>query len=485
MKFGAVVAVGALLSIAGASTPTKKYIKAPFKKVDDEDELVKRSNEIIAANVKKNSGRFVMEIGVGTPLQNVTVLFSTASSSSDFYIIGADNLFCKSNRGKKPEGDKTRVLSLKYSYPSDASGLAYNARNLNCEKYGVFNSSNSSTFQDTGYFFFGSSDEAVVSSGSYGTDSINIGGMQLDNVTFGINNLTNTTYGELGIGLPDEIYLSNFTSVNNTNYTDPWGRISYPNPNQRQNIISMMKDQGYIKKQAYSMYFNSKKAENGVILFGAVNSLAYEGPLLTIPVARGNDTLINVEGSTYFGYEKRSISNTTSNQTSNAKQNAGFIASMSALTISNNSGSSTNLLNYTVPVRFDSGNYKTYMSGNVFTNLLHYLDSPESTEYGLKMPKCPSKTDNITFTFSGGDLTLKYKDFVKKHKGKCYLDVDVILGAGDVVVLGTDFMKQVYAVYDLEDKEISLGPVTYTKKENITEIDGSVPNAIRAPDYNK
>lgn len=73
-------------------------------------------------------------------------------------------------------------------------------------------------------------------------------------------------------------------------------------------------------------------------------------------------------------------------------------------------------------------------------------------------------------------------DFVEKHKGKCYLPC--ISQDSSFFILGDSFMRHVYTVFDLDDKEISIAQANFNSTiEDIEEISSTVPSAVRAPQY--
>lgn len=508
MKLANTLVAATAVSMACAATPTKKYVKLPFGKADAE--LAKRAvnDDYIGLDLENDDNIFAVQIGVGTPAQNVTVLLSNRYSPDEFWVVGSDNLYCKTNQGKKPKGDKSRVLEMNsLGYPTDEAGLVYKDRNLNCKKFGVFNSSNSSSFDmdsDNDRFFVSGSG-AVFASGYFGIDSVTVGGFKLDDISFGVANLTNTTYGVMGIGLPT-VSSDDGKASNASNISSIYGVSNYTNPRSGQNFLAAMKDQGYIKKEAYSMYFANSNDDEGVILFGAIDNLAFQnGTLFTVPILRdfvsgasgsvasnyslsglysnstvySNSTSSNSTAGRFSNSTRYTNSSSSNSSSSTASSAGGFTIALDSISFTNKSGPSVNVLDEPIPVTLDTGVTGFILTQDLYDSLQTLMD-PSSNDTGFKLDKCPKDTDNVTFTFSGANVTLKMKDLIIKRKGKCYLDVT----PGDNVVFGNSFLKNVFAVYDLEDEEVSLAPVLFSKNENIVEIDGSIPGAIMAPGYN-
>lgn len=93
----------------------------------------------------------------------------------------------------------------------------------------------------------------------------------------------------------------------------------------------------------------------------------------------------------------------------------------------------------------------------------------------IRLPKCPSKKENkkLIFNFSGAEVAVDINQMMNKHKGKCYLQFAVHEDtSNDAIIFGDNFLRSVYLVYNLEDKEISIAPANFNSSlpENIEPI---------------
>lgn len=233
------------------------------------------------------------------------------------------------------------------------------------------------------------------------------------------------------------------------------------------------------------MYFDSSKADTGIILLGAVDSNGYDGTLYTLPIlSQSSSSSTSGSSNSTLGRFSNSTNSTTAGRFSNATNSSssqtagGFTIALDSISFTNKSGPAIKVLNESVAVTLDTGFTGFVVTEDIYDSLVGLVDSSD-TDNGIKLKKCPKNTDNVTFTFSGAELTLKYKDLTTKRKGKCYLDIQL----GDTNILGNSFLKNVYAVYDLEDREVSLAVASFSGKEDISEIDGSIPGATNAPGY--
>ena len=95
--------------------------------------------------------------------------------------------------------------------------------------------------------------------GDYVSDTLDFGGVTLQDFQFGVGQSSTSQQGVLGIG-----YAINEVQVNRANLR------SYPN------LPLALVDTGHIKSNAYSLWLNDLDASTGAILFGGVNTAKYQ-----------------------------------------------------------------------------------------------------------------------------------------------------------------------------------------------------------------
>lgn len=440
----------ALAALAGAAYG---YVSFPFTKLDG-DELVKRDGDDSAyldVDLLQEKNFYAVDVGIGSPQQNVTVLLDTGSS--DFWVIGAENAYCKSNRGKKPKGSATALDPGINGFPTATNGIPYAAKTIQCEKYGTFNATNSSSFKNNNTDFLVTYGSGTYAEGYFGLDTVSIGGIKVENVSVGVSNFTNTSFGILGIGFPAlESSQTLKSNISNTN-------SSLENKHPYMNFPQVLKERGVISKVAYSLFLNSSKSKSGSIMFGAVDHSLYEGDLYTLPIIRADrDYGSEKPFETVVTFDGISIG-TDGNETAGVQQKIAAL--------------------------LDSGTSTTVLPFKLFTGLLESLGGESEDNYpGIKLPKCLKKKENpqITFQFSGVNITFDMKNIITKHKGKCYLDV--VPGVSSSAIIGANVLRNMYTVFDLEDYQIAIAKATTTfNASDIEEITDEIPSAIQAPEY--
>lgn len=80
------------------------------------------------------------------------------------------------------------------------------------------------------------------------------------------------------------------------------------------------------------------------------------------------------------------------------------------------------------------------------------------------------KDYNITFTFIDFDISSPLSDFIGKGNGET-CEFDIVPSFGETSVLGDNFLRNAYVVYDLTNNEISMAPTNFDEsKGEILEI---------------
>ncbi|CCF56867.1 hypothetical protein KAFR_0B05710 [Kazachstania africana CBS 2517] len=452
-----------------------KYVGESFDK-SSKDSLQKRA-EYAIFNLTNQASFYSVELAIGTPSQNVTVLVDTGSS--DLWVTGSDNPLCSTDssdddddsyafKKKRAEtivvteeatitengnnldgldpfgwlgGSTATSGSFETSFPSSSSSSG----DFDCSEYGTFNTNDSSTWSSNHTSFFISYGDSSVAEGVWGQDVLSISDVDVSGVSFAVANYTNSTVGVLGIGL----------SGLETTYSGTSSSESYI----YENLPMLLKSSGVIDTIAYSLFLNEKSDTTGNLLFGAVDHSKYSGSLYTLPI-------VNVYASE--GY----------------KNPLEFDVTMYGLGIST-SDSNTTIATMKIPALLDSGTTIVYFPETLLELVADQLGASYSDELGFYAMSCVSSSDDteFVFDFGGFHITVPLSDFLIRVSGsECIL----AMAAQDdeSIILGDYFLTNAYVVYDLENYEISMAQANYdSEDEDIEVISSTVPSAVKAASY--
>lgn len=204
-----------------------------------------------------------------------------------------------------------------------------------------------------------------------------------------------------------------------------------------------MKKQGVINKRAYSVYFDSPEAENGSILFDAIDKAKYSGELMSLSLA-------------YLDARNQ--------KTTVRSQIISYLNSLSYNGVTYTDG--------TYPVRFITAESASVVGS--FSR--HYVTM--YSEFGYLIFNCGALQKNFEFNFDGNIINIPITNFYRKLQNKnnggpllvngreqCTLNINP--NFDNSFILGTNFLKSVYLYVDLDNQEISVAPVAYTTETDI------------------
>lgn len=474
MKLGQILQSAVVAGVAcGAAVPQESslpVIRLSFNKrygrtYEDSspNRLRKRQDGTVELDLKNRQNFYSVNLEVGTPSQEVVVLLDTGSS--DLWITGAGNPYCKASTRNAELGEVTEddlgseimswitgggvgTYGSQIPTATTTSANGGSSATIDCSEYGTFNKNNSRTFRSNESAFDISYGDGSFASGVWGTDDISVGGLNVSNVSIAVANETNSSVGVLGIGLAglESTYSSSQSSVSGD-------RRMYAN------FPMVLKERGMIKKNVYSLYLNSPDASSGSILFGAVDTSKYDGDLYTVPILNQ--------------YKNQGVSAPLQ-----------FDVTLQGMGMKNGS-SQTTFTTTPIPALLDSGTTLAYFPQEVIELMASELDARYSNTIGYYVMPCPSSDDdtNIVFDFGGFHINGNLSDFIlERQAGSCVLGV--LPMSGDSAILGDLFLVNAYVVYDLENYEISMAQANYhNSSENIQVVSNSVPNAKAAAGY--
>ncbi|XDT29727.1 Peptidase family A1 domain profile [Nakaseomyces glabratus] len=434
------------------------YLRLPFIKITDNSLAKRADDDYLNVQLDNEQIFYGVEVSIGSDKQNMTLLVDTGSS--DFWVLGAQNPYCKSNRGKKPKkkDQPSSVDPGRNGYPTKAEAIPYAERTFDCSDFKTFNSSSSNTFKSNDTDFFITYGDGSYVEGTWGTDQVALAGQTLENVTFAVAELTNNSYGLLGIGLPE---LESSITIDTAQLTN----TSSVKKNPYMNFPESLKLNKLINKVVYSIYLNRTNDKFGSILFGAVDHNRYDGNLTTVPLVFSN----------------RDFGTPRPNE---------LMVTLNGMSFEATDGNVTQILNATskFPALLDTGSTDTHLPVDIYNALAESTNGTyDQTQNKIRIPKCLSKKDKtiLNFSLGGVNIGVPYKEMVKKIKGKCYINVAPT--GSDFAILGDDVIRYAYMVFDLEDREISLAQASFndTLPEDIEVVVSTIPGATRASAYSE
>lgn len=202
-----------------------KYVHLPIKrnsKVEGnndtstaQDMVSSTTEKMLDVGIPKESNFYSINLSIGSPFQQVTLLLDTGSS--DMVVVSSENSYCSTSMAN------------------------------NCHTFGTFDKYSSTSLQDLNDQFTLKYGDGTFSRGDWVHDNINLNGIDIA-LTFGL--ATNTdSIGVLGIGLQG-------LEVSSTSYN---------------NFPLQLKKNGIISKNSYSIFLEKDK-QQGDILFGAIDT---------------------------------------------------------------------------------------------------------------------------------------------------------------------------------------------------------------------
>lgn len=293
--------------------------------------------------------------------------------------------------------------------------------------------------------------------GLWGWDDVLFGSTNLTSVQLAVVNSTSSLFGVLGIGLTEG------ETTNVVSFYSSARKYQYPN------LPKEMVLQGQIPKRAYSLYLNSNDLLLGEILFGGVDHAKYSGPLVTVP-------MVNI-------FEESSVN----------PRRMDII--LSGLDIYDGKDRLVVSAKKKFPVILDSGTTFTYLPIAFVKKIVKIMKGVETySDLGVYIVDCSyrDKDSNFTATFDflGQSIKVPLRDMVFADDGDCKLGILGLtwrsLGSYPKYgVLGDNFIRNAYVVYDLDNSEISLAQVKYSLDEDIEVISSLVPLATHAASYSE
>jgi hypothetical protein len=403
-----------------------------------------------SAAIAKRDGSVEMELGnaafmylttlkIGLNKQEILVQVDTGSSDLWVMAHDVDCLVAPQDPFAKREFAPTVVKR-----DNDTVDIGTSLTNT-CLYYGSFETGESTLFKRnlTEPFELQYGDKSGAM-GVWGSDTVVVGNVLLSLQRFGVANMSLSSIGVLGIGLP--LLESSYAPSSNRSY-------------MYENMPLRLRREGYIARAAYLLYLNDIDQQTGLVLFGAVDHAKYLGPLLQLQIIN----TMRDQGLTKPGLLEVLVSG------------LGFNLLVE--------GDLFVILNNTYPALLDLGSTQLVMPQPLFDRFVEILGAKYSKKDDEWTAPCAGLHSdyNITINFSGAYINVPLLSFLVGLHDKCV--VTMAPNPDDFIVLADNALRSIYVVYDLEDYTISVANVRYTSELDVELILDSIPGAVKAPGY--
>ena len=342
-------------------------------------------------------------------------------------------------------GTPSQSLTVLLDTGSSDLWVIQNCGSSSCPQYGTFQPAKSSSFYNNQTEFYVTYGDNSYGSGSWGYDKVSINGQSVGKLSFGVATQSSSKIAVLGVGM--------------TGLETTYSGKKVSSPYEYANLPMALKESGQIHTALFSLFLNDLTASTGSILFGAVDTSKFSGNLYTLP-------MVNIYAGSGFDNPVE------------------YEVTLQGLGLSSSS-SETTITTTKFAALLDSGTTLTILPTSLMDLVVDALKASYDSSVGYYEIECDSTSDqNMVFDFGGFHISVPLSDFViDSSSGKCYLGFQ---GASQsFVILGDVFLSNAYAVFDIDNYEISLGQANYNGGSNVQEVSfgSAVPNAVKASGY--
>ncbi|KAH9883551.1 acid protease [Xylariomycetidae sp. FL2044] len=322
----------------------------------------------------------------------------------------------------------------------DCSDLSGSADVRFCQAVGHYRPSSSSTAvrqNGTKLLRYGIGSAQI----QYVADDISLAGTDslLKGIQFGVASSTADEFsGILGIG-------------HGENET-----ISYPN------FIDSLEEQGITDTKAFSLALGGKTEQEGVVIFGGIDTGKFTGTLKTLPIIPADESPDGVRR---------------------------YWVSMESLSLTPPSGKKKTYTNTSMAVFLDSGATLSLLPTSLANAIAADFGALELDLNGFYAVDC-SLNDlpgTLNFEFAGVTIRVPYNEVIRELQGSfgtmCLLGISP---SDDFVLLGDTMLRSAYAVFDQTNDAIHLAQyvncgtneIEITADSNMTSIQGDCDEPV-------
>ncbi|OTB11897.1 hypothetical protein K445DRAFT_77389 [Daldinia sp. EC12] len=222
------------------------------------------------------------------------------------------------------------------------------------------------------------------------------------------------------------------------------------------NFVDELADQGVTDTKAFSLALGGKEEQEGVIIFGGIDTGKFTGTLKTLPILPAAESPDGVPR---------------------------YWVNMSSLSLTPPSGAKKDYVNETMAVFLDSGATLTLLPTDLANSIAADFGAEATDANGLYPVDC-SLNDlpgTLDFAFDGVTIKVPYNEVVREVRNafftQCYLG---IMASDDFVLLGDTMLRSAYAVFDQTNNAIHMAQyvncgtneIEITKETDVSTIKG-------------
>ncbi|KAI0551056.1 aspartic peptidase domain-containing protein [Xylaria curta] len=229
------------------------------------------------------------------------------------------------------------------------------------------------------------------------------------------------------------------------------------------NMVDQLADQGVTSTKAFSLALGSKSEQEGVIIFGGLDTSKFTGTLQTQPII---PAIAAPDGVPRYWID------------------------MESLSITPPSGNTKQYPNTSMAVFLDSGATLTLLPTTLATAIAADFGANTTDPSGFYPVDCKfnDQPGTLNFAFAGVTIRVPYREVVREIQTafgiSCYLGISP---SEDFVLLGDTMLRSAYAVFDQTNNAIHLAQYSNcgsTEKEITAQMDlGSIKGDCEAPDF--
>ena len=414
--------------------------------------LQRRAGSVATPLVNNDQLQYLANISIGTPPQAFAVQLDTGSS--DLWVPSFDSDLCLINGpGCREFGSCKSFQTWLHAHPPTHSS------NDQTNDFVLVDYQSSSSLEtgDSPPFQINYGDQSFYT-GVLIQDTVQLGQAKVDKAVLGLvdssQNVPSDENGPSTNGVWGISFQSGESGVVNE------GTSAYTT------ILGLMKNQGLVSRQAYSLYLNDEDASAGSILFGGVDTDKYEDPLIGLPIV----PLAGDEEANRMNVEYTSLSLQAGGKSSSIENNIVRSAIL------------------------DSGTTISVLPTALGSKVLDYFGAVTDPNLQRTVVPCSlSGADaQLVFQFggsSGPKISVSARDLVelphisglefKDGTDACFFGIES--GPQDFLLLGDTFLRSAYVVYDLETRQIALAQAKINvSTSNIKEITGNTIPGVQS-----
>ncbi|KAI9278587.1 aspartic peptidase domain-containing protein [Phascolomyces articulosus] len=378
--------------------------------------------------------RYLVQVGIGSPLQNFTVTLDTGSAA--LWVPSTD---CPSSQCPYDRFDSSKSSSFNAS--TESFGIVYGIGSVN---------------------------------GTYVTDTVNVVGVAVQNKQIGLATstadiLTNpTTLGR------SETYIPSPTD-NSTQSQEPIGNgilgLGYPKltvassqgePVYNPFVFNLM-DKKLIQQPIFSVYMNNADEEGwvGEVIFGGTDNTKYTGEIAYLPVAQiqtsGNplDSVLGSSNDAYYYWMVYGQGVAIGNSQSSTVSNMTF---ESATPFIIDTGTTLTYLPDNVAIQVaeglvGQGNYQLDRQSQVFMATCSAADKGATLQLQMSSSDKVSSIP-VTLTVPVSELLIPYDGPTVDTATTCILGIAPLGSSSDMVLIGDSVLRSSYLVFDMGENRI-------------------------------